>query len=191
MSDFLKRSFTRREKVMIIVLLVVLIGGLYFMAVHYPIVNRMGQIERDAENIDVQIEAAEVKSNEYIAMKQELDEILSQPKEDITVMPPYNNIETLMLKLDTIFDGTNPDFDFGQVSITDDIATRTINFTCTAKNYKQARRLLRDLTGTGYRCLLDSFTLAPVDGNLYGGELKVSGVITFYEYVQQSEEAGN
>lgn len=187
MSDLLNRSFTRREKNLLLVLILVLLVGLYFMAVHYPIVNRMEQIERDSEDTDVLLEAAEVKMAEYISMKKELEEILSQPEEDITVMPPYSNIKTLMRKLDDIFDGTSPDFTFGQANIDDGIAARKINFTCTAADYQEARTLIRDMTGTGYRCLLDSFTMTPEGEDLYSGELNLSGVITFYEYAQQDE----
>lgn len=188
MTGVLNRSFTRREKVMVVVLLVALIGGLYFLVVHYPIASRMEQIEHDEEEADGLISAAEAKYAEYVSMKQELDEILSRPAEDISVMPEYNNIETLMCKLHEIFDGTNPDFGFGQASINEDTASRTINFTCTARNYEEARQLLRDVTGTGYRCILNSFTMTPDNGSLYDSELKLSGVVTFYEHVTQSEE---
>ena len=189
MSEFFNRNFTRREKAMIVVLLVVLLGGLYFLVVHFPIVNRMEEIGNEVEEVEKKTADAEVKLAEYSEMKRELDEILSQPEEDITVMPPYNNIETLMKKLDVIFAGTNPNFSFGQASITDEIAARTINFNCTARDYKEARSLLKAVTGTGYRCLLNSFTLTPVEGGLYEGELKVSGAITFYEHVRPTEEA--
>lgn len=191
MSDFLSRNFTRREKTMIVVLLAALLVGLYFLAVHYPVVNRMEQIEQETAEVDGLIETAEGKAAEYTAMKQELDKILSQPEEDVTVMPPYNNVESLMSRLDAIFHGTNANFSFGQAAITDHVAARKINFSCSAKDYQEARRLLRDVTGTGWRCLLDSFTLAPVNGSLFGSELQVSGVITFYEYVRQGEEAGD
>lgn len=189
MSEFMSHSLTRREKAMLLVLLLALVIGLYFLVVHYPIVNRMEEIDRDTEDLDKQIEAAEVKSAEYSSMKTELDEILAQP--EASVMPPYNNIEPLMRKLDVIFAGTNPDFSFGQATISESVATRTISFSCTAKDYQSARGLLRDVTGTGWRCLLNSFTMTPVEGDLYEGEIRVSGVITFYEYVQTAENAQN
>lgn len=187
MSEFMRRSLTRREKFMIVILLVALIIGLYFLVVHYPIVNRLEEIDRDTEDLEKRITAAEVKAADYSLMKAELNEILSMPEDEISVMPPYNNIETLMRRLDVIFDGTQPDFTFGQASIRDNVATRVINFTCIAKDYQDARRLLRDVTGTGWRCLLNSFTITPVEGDLFQGELRVSGVVTFYEYVRPAQ----
>ena len=71
------------------------------------------------------------------------------------------------------------------------MAARSISFTCTAESYQDARRLLRDVTGTGWRCLLNSFTMTPLEESLYGGRLRVSGVVTFYEYVRADGTAEN
>lgn len=187
MSDLMGRRFTRREKALILVVLIVLLAGLYFLVVHYPIVERTAAIERETEDLEKQYQSAQIKAAEYAAMKQELDEILAQPADEITVMPPYNNIETLMRKLDVIFAGTNPQFSFSQARITDGTAARTISFTCTAADYQAARNLLKAVTSTGYRCLLDSFTLTPEEGDLYAGALNVSGAITFYEHVRADD----
>lgn len=189
MPDVMKRSFTRRERALILVLLVMLLVGVYFLAVHFPIVNRMEEIDREQENLQTELEAAQLKAVDYASMKQELDQILSQSEEDITVMPAYNNIETLMRRLDVIFAGTSPDFTFNQARITDNVAARTINFSCTAEDYQSARQLLREVTGTGWRSLLDSFTLTPEGDTLYAGQIRVSGAITFYEYIPQAEQA--
>lgn len=191
MSDFLNRSFTRREKLILLALLLAVLVALYFLVVHYPIVNRMEQIEHESEEVDKRLSEAAVKAAEYSNMKTELDRILAQPQDRISVMPPYSNIETLMRKLDVIFAGTGPDFSFGQASVRDNVAARSISFTCTAESYQDARRLLRDVTGTGWRCLLNSFTMTPLEESLYGGRLRVSGVVTFYEYVRADGTAEN
>ena len=189
MSDIMGRRLTGREKALILVVLIVLVAGLYFLVVHYPIVERTAEIQRETEVVEQEYQAAQLKAAEYASMKQELDEILSQPADKITVMPLYNNIETLMRRLDVIFAGTNPQFNFSQARITDGTAARTISFTCTAASYQAARNLLKAVTGTGYRCLLDSFTLTPKEGDLYAGEVNVSGAITFYEHVKADDSA--
>ena len=176
MSDFLNRSFTRREKLILLALLLAVLVALYFLVVHYPIVNRMEQIEHESEEVDKRLSEAAVKAAEYSNMKTELDRILARPQDQISVMPAY---------------GTGPDFSFGQASVRDKVAARSISFTCTAESYQDARRLLRDVTGTGWRCLLNSFTMTPLEESLYGGRLRVSGVVTFYEYVRADGTAEN
>ena len=50
MNAVLTRRFTRREQGMILVLVLVILVGLYFYAVHYPIVNRLEEIGQEREN---------------------------------------------------------------------------------------------------------------------------------------------
>lgn len=188
MRNFLSHALSNREKCLLLVLIVLLIVGLYFFAVQYPIAERTAAIEQENEALDGQIAAAQAKADEYNAMQAELDEIMSLPPDQITLLPPYSNIETLMRALDNIFAGTDADFSFSQPRITDNVAARTITFTCTAADYTTARRLLRDVAGTQYRSLLNSFTLTPVrEGDLYTGALQVSGSITFYERMPVTE----
>ena len=185
MSGILNRALTNREKGMLLALVIILIVGLYFYCVHFPVVNGMEEVERDTAAVETQLTAARAKAAEYADMQAELEEIFSKPTDQISILPPYSNIETLMRRLDVIFAGTNPDFSFGQASISDNIASRNISFSCTANDYAAARRILRDVTTTGYRSLLNSFTFSPVEGELYTGPINVSGVITFYELVPE------
>lgn len=189
MRNFLSHALSNREKCLLLALIVLFIVGLYFLAVQYPIAERTAAIEQENTVLDGQLAAAQAKADEYNAMQAELDEIMSLPPDKITLLPPYSNIETLMRVLDAIFAGTDANFSFSQPRINDNVAARTISFSCTAADYQTARRLLREVAGTQYRSLLDSFTLTPVrDGELYTGALQVSGSITFYERMPVSEE---
>ena len=58
---------------------------------------------------------------------------------------------------------------------------RTVRFSFSAESYDHARQVLTELTGTGYRCLLESVSLGPDNGDVFTGKLSVSGSITFYE----------
>ena len=190
MRSLLSHALSNREKCLLLALIVLFLVGLYFFAVQYPIAERTAAIEQENAVLDGELAAAQSRADEYNAMKAEIDEIMAQPQDKITLLPPYSNIETLMRVLDVIFAGTNADFSFGQPRISGNVAARTISFTCTAADYATARRLLHDVAGTQYRSLLDSFTLTPVDSrDLYAGALQVNGSITFYERVAESEAA--
>ena len=187
MRSFLSRALSNREKCLLLVLIALLLVGLYFFAVQYPIAGRTAAIAQENEVLDTELAAAQARADEYNAMKAEIDAIMAQPQDQITLLPPYSNLETLMRVLDAIFAGTNADFNFSQPSINGDVAARTISFSCTAADYTTARRLLREVAGTPYRSLLGSFTITPVDGgDLYTGALQVNGTITFYERIPQA-----
>ena len=183
MNAVLTRSFTRREQAMLLVLVLAILVGLYFYAVHYPIVNRMEEIEQETEEVALATTVAETRYAQYKAMKAELDEIFAMPEDELTVMPEYDNFQTLMNYFNVIFLGTDPSLNFDAVRTSGKIATRTVRFSFTAGDYAQAKRILGQLTGTGFRCLMENVSLTPADNNeeVESGVLKVSGTITFYE----------
>lgn len=182
MGGFLNRSLSRREIFLLLLLVIIVLIGLYFLLVHYPVVNELEDIELEKEEVAEDTEIAETTQQVYIKMTNELEEIFKMPPDELTVMPEYDNFETLMVDFNRIFAGTDPSLSFDQVSFNGNIATRVMRFSFTALSYEHARSVLTNLTGTGYRCLLDGLSLTPVDGGDVGSAaLRVSGAITFYE----------
>lgn len=188
--SFLNRSFTRREIILLLVLALLLILGLYFYAVHYPIVNRTAEIDAEMDDVLFKLDVAKTRQGIYNSMKTELDEIFKLPEDELTVMPEYSNFQTLLNHFNTIFDGHEPVLSFDTVTFNGNIAARTVRFTFLASDWEEGREILSQLTSTGYRCLLDSlsFTSAGGDTNredfyVESSPLKISGSITFYELV--------
>ena len=183
MNNLLTRSFTRREIILMLVLVLVLLVGLYFLVVHYPITERLAEIEDERDEIAFNTEVAQMRSQLYQSMKSELDEIFAMPENEITVMPEYDNNQTLLNYLHIIFEGTDVALSQDSPSVNGNIVTRNIRFSFTAESYDQAKLILGQLTGTGYRCLMHSVSLVPAenDHEVEDGPLKVSGTITFYE----------
>lgn len=184
MNNLLNRRFSRREIALILLLVVILLVGMYFYFVHYPITQRHAEIEEEREEIALSTEVAEARYAVYQSMKSELAEIFAMPEDKLTVMPEYDNIQTLMNYFHVIFvDGTNEALNYDSVSVNGNIAKRTVRFSFTAVSYEQAKEILGQLAGTGYRCLLENVSLVPAEsgGEVETGALRVSGTITFYE----------
>lgn len=182
MSDFLNRSFSRREKLLMLLLVIVVLVGLYFYLVHYPITQRLDEIEQETDDVLLQQDVANTRLEMYNEMKEELAIVDAMPKDEVTILPEYDNIQTLMNMFNVIFAGTQQTLTFDNVRINNNnVAERTMRFSFTARDYDHARQVLANLTGTGYRCLLDSLSFAATDGNVETGTLRVTGNITFYE----------
>lgn len=177
------RSFTKREKIVLFILVIALVFGFYFLAIHYPVKTRLEEIELEKIEVDDQTSIAMAVAQRYNSMKKELDEIFSLPEDKITVMPRYDNEQTLTLYFYTVFEDTAPDLRFDNVKTDGKIAKRSINFNFTAENYDSAKEILQQLTGTGFRCLLQNVTISPTNGDVEGDELRVSGNIVFYELI--------
>ena len=184
MSNVLTRRFTRRELFMMMLLVLVVLVGLYFYMVHYPITQRHEQIETERDEIALSTQVAEIRAGQYRDMKSELDEIFAMPEDELTVMPEYDNIQTLMNYFNVIFAGTGQALNFDEVRFNGNIAVRTMRFSFTASSYRHAKRILGQLTDTGFRCQMESVSIVPAeaDGEVESGVLKISGSITFYEF---------
>ncbi len=197
----LMRSFSRREKVMLIVLALVLVVGLYVLLVQRPVEARVDELTLEKEELELKQQVAEIRLGQYNKMKNELDEIFAMPKDQLTVMPPYDNIETLMVQFNAIFMGLEPKLSFPEVRFEEGVATRPIQFEFAAPSYDQARAILTRLTRTGYRSLLDGLSIRPegadsvtrdgflqINRSIREGSVLVQGTIYFYELAPETAE---
>ncbi len=195
----LMRSFSRREKVLLVILALILVVGLYVLLIQRPVEAKLDELALEKEDLELQQEMAQIKLDQRNMMKEELDEIFALPQDQITVMPPYDNIETLMVQFNAIFMGLEPKLSFPEVRFEEGIATRPIQFEFVAPSYDQARAILTRLTRTGYRSLLDGLAIKPVSertgrrsgellagGNIQQGPVLVQGTIYFYELAPES-----
>lgn len=177
----LNRRFTRREKLLLLLLAFIGVVGLYFYMVHYPVTNRFAEI--DAQRMDVadQYAVAQDRSASYKSMREELDEIAQMPQESVTVMPEYDNSQALIRCFNTIFAGVSPELDFSARELGGGVYERTVRFSFYARDYGDAREILSGLLSTGWRCQMTEVSLVPEEGDLETGLIRVTGTIMFYE----------
>ncbi len=194
----LMRSFSRREKTLLVFLALILVVGLYVLLVQRPVEAKLDELALEVEDLELKTQVAQIKLGQRNKMKRELDEIFALPQDEITVMPPYDNIETLMVQFNTIFMGLEPKLSFPEVQFNEGIATRPIQFEVVVPSYEQARAILTRLTRTGYRSLLDGLSITPAEeiGILRGelragrsiqqGNVALRGTIYFYELAPET-----
>ncbi len=183
----LMRSFTKREKIILLILVLFLIAGFYFLVIHYPVTTRLEEIESEKLMVEDQTNLAIAKGQVYVNMKNELNDIFAMPFDKITVMPAYDNRSQLFYDYQSIFEGLAPDLRFDKVKIDGNIAQRTVSFTTTVPDFNAAKDFISKLTGTGFRCLLQNITVSPTEGDLENNSIRLSGNIIFYELVTAGE----
>lgn len=200
----LMRSFTKREKALLLVLVLIVLAGLYMLLIHTPVENSLAQLEGEKEDAELQLQLSQARMGRYREMKAELEAIFAQPKDQITVMPPYDNTKALMVELNHILGELEYDLAFSDVVFQDNVAIRAVQFTFDAPSYEVARNIINLLGHTGNRSLMNTLTITPsvdVAGTPYGnrigrnaqdtshiqeGPQTVSGTITFYELAPQT-----
>ncbi len=179
----LMHSFTKREKVILIILAVACLIGFYFLAVHYPVKTRLEEIAIEKSLVDEQQMLADAKFANYTKMKNELEEIKQLPENELTFMPEFDNKQTLIYYFNNVFADTAPNLQFSNAKFEGRIASRTVSFNFNADNWEAAKSTLSLLTGTGFRCSMQNLTISPDAGDISSNSLKVSGNIEFYELV--------
>ena len=102
----LMRNFSRREKALLLVLVLILLVGLYVLAVHNPVKASLARLEGEKEDAELKQQVATIRLGQYSKMKAELEEIFAMPKDQLTVMPPYDNTKALMVQFNHILTKT-------------------------------------------------------------------------------------
>lgn len=188
----MNRAFTPREKVLLVILTVLLIGIGYFKLILEPINENIAtyQANTTAEQDAMMVNAATL--TKMRAMEKELEEIFASG--DAKPMPTYDNSDLLLVELNQILSKADDyTLTFGGTSVMDTnyILRRPLSMTFTAGSYKQARSILTALHDSGNVNQItdlsirfdngERFTLFDDQDNDVDAYLDVSLTITYYE----------
>ena len=187
----LSKQFTRREKILLVILALLLLAAVYFWVVHLPVTETLADVQAQKEDISANLMILEAQQQRMEKMQAELDEILSQP--NVAEIPKYDNLQRVMDFLNTVLRSVNEytlSFQGLQQPEDGDILRRTIQMTFSCSSYTEARNVIEQLQNCAYRCQISDFSMTPVvpegqtrDDNaaLLDGSVQVSLTVTFYE----------
>lgn len=177
-----KKKTTGREKVMLLFLVVLLVGVVYYMGFYQPTQNEIASIRQQISEADAQIAASSAKIASINAMQAELDEIFSRPEDEITEIAPYDNVTGVMAELNGILAAASEyNLSFQEPSVQDDgTVRRVITMSFSSDTYETARDILQSLTNCQWRCMVSNLSLNGSD-DFTQGSVSVSATITFFE----------
>lgn len=179
-----KNGISRRDAVMLILLVALLVSVVYYMGFYTPLQNEMQDIARQSNEIDNSIAQVSAKLAKMNTMKAELEEIFQRPSDEITEIAPYDNKEVVLNQLYGILAQTDDySLNFTDPAIGSDGTVRrniTLSFSCST--YPAAKAVLSDLTESHWRCLLSNLSISGSDGFIMDGPVTVSVTMTFFEH---------
>ncbi len=191
-NKYLKHRFTLRETILLWILFGVLMVGLFFGLVFYPIRSRTQDLQTELDAVAEERATTEATKADYDMMKAELKRLETQG--DDTVMPASNGVHSRELqdKVDAILVGIDHGYRASITDLQDGVVQRSVrlDFTVNDTNkgapditvYKKVRDVLAKLVTTGYRCSMSSLNLNPNGTNLRdANSIAVSTVIEFFE----------
>lgn len=142
----MRREFTAREKLLLVILALLVIAIGYFKLILEPINNSITEYTAKAsaeQDEMIQNTAILTRMN---AMRAELDEIYAS--DDARPLPSFSNSDRLLVDLNVILlPCTDYTLNFGSTSVLDGnyILRRPLTLTFTAESYPLARQILNDL----------------------------------------------
>ena len=176
-----------REITMVVMLVVLLIGVIYYMTFYKPMQQEMASIAQQSSNVDSQINVVAAKVARMEIMQTELDEIFANADGEVTEIAPYDNKEVVLSQLNGILQSSlEYSLNFAEPSIQDDGTVRrnvTMNFRCA--DFASAKTIIKNLTKSHWRCMVSNLSLSG-SGDIMEGEVQVNATITFFESTKLS-----
>ena len=73
MIKALKREFTNREKVLLLIMTAVILGSIYYLLIFQPVAEGIKSAKQEITSIEDQLMVADAKARQIINMRAEMD----------------------------------------------------------------------------------------------------------------------
>ena len=174
-------EFTRKEKFLILLLCLILVGLAYYQFVDQPVRTALNNAHAERDSLNEELVTVQAKLRVMRRMRKELEEIRDSGK--VSEMKSYNNSKPEIALLNDILRGT-PDYTISFANVTRDGDQIRRNFTLrfTTDSYETVQRIVKELSESPYRCLIGDFKISVNRGStLQDGVLTVTMTATFFE----------
>lgn len=190
----LSKEFTRREKMLLTILALLLVFAVYLYAVQQPVAEALDRLHAEQLEMEDALMLLQAKQLRLQAMRTELETVLtySNPAE----IPEYDNLQLLMIFLDDVMEVTTDySLSFQPVHTEQDarVVRRVISMSFTCPSYPDARTVAERLRDSPFRCQVGDLSLAPVGmgegaeiADVTAGPVQVLLTVTFFENICES-----
>lgn len=174
----MSREFTSREKILLVVLCVLLLGILYYEFIVKDVEETIKKY--NTEDLETELLIEQSKAASIMDMEAEME---AAKAESGSVVASYNNIKNEISALNDIFAAaTTYNFDFNQAIKDGDAVRRDITISFTASSYNTAESIIEKLHDCKYRCLIRNISINTSSGEgISSGSVSVSMTVTFFE----------
>lgn len=177
----LKRKFTLKETILIIVLAVIILGLAYYKFVDEPVRSQTESAETQAESLETEKTIVTAQLTNLRKMENELSE--AEAGGEATYMASYNNSAEEIAFLNTIFYKprvSNYSFGFSDVTKDGNQIRRNVSISYSTSSYDEAMAIIEDLSESHLRLVIGNVS-ASVGNSRDESVYSVSLTITFFE----------
>lgn len=172
------KKMSKREKVLMGILAIMLVVLGYYYAFYIPMSNEIAILKQDIITVEDDIYVAQIKAARMQKMQKEIDAILAEGADKVKELPLYDNRQNVMNSLSNILAATNQyNVTFSSVSESDGIIRRDINLNYRCGDYIIAKSVLEQIYNGEYPCLIKGFNFSQGDS-----DCSVTVTLTYFEY---------
>ena len=177
----ISREFSLKEKILLLLLSLVLVGLAYYQFVDRPVRATVTSAHRETQELKTELKTVEAKLEKMRRMRSEIEDVTAGGT--ASEMYSYNNSKAeIALLNDILGDTLQYAITFENVTREGDQIRRDFSLQFTVDKYDAVEGVLQALNGSPYRCLIgDVRCSANRDGNIMDGNVTVNAVATFYE----------
>lgn len=182
----MKRKFSLREQILMVVLALLLLICVYYILVERPVQDTLlsaSQRQSEAESPD---DRREVQLGKMRKMQSALDSLDGSKQADV---PDYDNTKNVVEMLNnalSISDGYN--LTFQSVVTEGAIVKRTVQMNFRCDGYATAKQIMQTLLSGGYRCRITSMSVAGGQGgDICNETVTCKASVTFYEFLSKEQ----
>lgn len=177
----LNRSFSTREKVLILILAVLLVGTCYYYLVVKNVQDTLVANQTQLEEVNLKIEQQTALAAARSRMEAELAALGAE--ETLPEVAVYDNIRNELDELNALMSGAiTYDLKFSQPTLEGSLVRRPVAVSFTVGDYASALDVVRKLENGSYRCEITEFTLTGkmlADGSI--GSVSAALSVTYLE----------
>ncbi len=182
-TNILTRDFSPREKVLLLVLGIIIIGALYYLLIFQPVNDGIATAKANADNLEIQV----MKMDSQVAQIKNMQKSINSLDGNghiMSIMPSYNAGKQELDFLNTTLAASEDYYvGFTQITRQGDQIRREFALKFTVDEYSDAEDIINNLEHSELRCLISDFEINTVEqkSTLDKSEVEVSCTATFYE----------
>ncbi len=186
----LSRDFTKKEKILIVILVIVILALCYYRFIHVPITDQIEAARTESYQLDDEQTIAVAKLAKTKKMQEEVEAL--KENGELTYMPSYNASKDEVAFLNKVLANASEfNVTFTDITRSGDQIRRNLSLKFSTADYKGAMNIVKQLYQSENRLVINDMSVNISNSAKSNENVSVSLAATFYEtMVGGTEDAG-
>lgn len=182
----MKRQFSPREKVLLVILSLLLLVCVYYILVEKPVQDTLLDAAQRLNQAESELTVANAQLENMHRMQSALAELDQSAQADV---PDYDNAKNVVNLLNRAMEMTDEyTLTFQPVVKDGAIARRSVQMVFRCGGYQTGKQILQTLLDSNYRCRITAMSVScDHDEDIRVDEVIVNATVTFYEFLAKEE----